>query len=278
MNLFSLFAALLIFTQASVPVPRQTPNGAAHAHSKPEDKAYRGNTSPASALAIAVPKKDDTPDLKTNGNESANAHPPQVDVDVVKMPRRDRFDWITWGGGILLTIVGIVGVVVAVCTLKKIETQTEIQRAAYKQWVELVDWKSQVLADGRFEISFSLLNPTNFLIVLICADVRFKPELPEMYSLVRTGTPLPPKTPITFKLHPPISEPGLQTFRTGQQMGIVIEGRIGFWSALEEVITQEFSGPILCSLSGTTLESTMTLKTTKDKDAKEKRKNWAFGP
>jgi hypothetical protein len=137
--------------------------------------------------------------------------------------------------------------------------------------VELVDWKSQVLLDGRFEIGFSLLNPTNFLIVLICAEVRFKPELPEMYSLVRTGNPLPPKTPITFKLHPPISGPRLQTFASGQQMGIVIEGLIVFRSALEEVVTQEFSGPILCSLSGTSLESTMTLRTTKDTKGKRNK-------
>jgi hypothetical protein len=146
----------------------------------------------------------------------------------------------------------------------------KLQEAAMKQWVELVDWKSQVLTDGRFEISFSLLNPTNFLIVLICAEVRFKPKLPEMYSLVRTGSPLPPKTHMTFKLNPPIGEPALQTFKTGQQMGIVIEGLIVFRSALEEVVTQEFSGPVLCSLAGTTLESTMTLRAAKG--TKEKRK------
>ena len=69
MNLFALFTVLLMVAQAPVPVPRQAPNGAAHAHGKPEDKAYRGNTPPISALAIAVPKKDDTPDLKADSDQ-----------------------------------------------------------------------------------------------------------------------------------------------------------------------------------------------------------------
>jgi hypothetical protein len=123
MNLFSLFAVLLIVTQAPVPVSRQTPNGSTHAYSKPEDKAYNEKPPSTTTLAVAISKKDDTPDLKTNGNEGTNTHPPQVDVGVVKMPRRDRFDWITWGGGMLLTIVGIGGIVVAIVTLCFIKRQ-----------------------------------------------------------------------------------------------------------------------------------------------------------
>ena len=52
MNWFALFAVLLIVTPAPVPVPRQTPNGAAHAHSKPDDKAYKGKPPSTPTLAI----------------------------------------------------------------------------------------------------------------------------------------------------------------------------------------------------------------------------------
>jgi hypothetical protein len=221
-------------------------------------------------------KTDDGPALKSYSSESP-ADEERTSISITNpAPMPIPWHWyekVAWGFNIGLVVVGVAGIFVAIGTLKTIKRQTDIQRAGMKQWVELVDWKSKKVPDGiksKLEVSFTLVNPTNLLIVLNFVRIEFGPELPEKYSLVRTGTPLPPKAPITCKIALPVSELKLETFEK-ERLGLTVQGCISFMSALDEHVTQEFRGPLTCDLFETTLESTMTLRTTKA--TKRKKKN-----
>jgi hypothetical protein len=263
MNCFSLFAVLLIVTQAPGPVPRQAPNGAAHAYSKPEDKTYKGNPPPPPALAVAIPKKDDNPDLKANGDEGTNARSPQVDVDVVKMPRRERFDWITWGGGILLTIVGIGGVIVAVCTLKKIERQTKatedsirLQEIAYYQWVELANWRSDFMpqtGERTYRVRVDLANPTDFPVTINEASITFGEGNTFTYS-PGDNLFLTPDIPHIVEVFIVLTQD--QLGRWARNLLILkVSGKITYTGVLKKRQTQSIRGSLLCGISVMKFES-----------------------
>jgi hypothetical protein len=269
---------LLIITQAPVPIPRQAPNGAAYAHSKPEDKAYSGNPPPASALAVALPKKDDTPYLKADSDQGKDAHSPQVVVDVIKMPIRDRFDWITWGGGILLTIVGIGGIIVAVCTLKKIERQTKatedsirLQEIAYYQWVEIVNWTSSLNARSstpQLDISVEVINSTDFPITLNHVEVSFIAKPRKTVYVPTRDRFLPPKTPLKLSVTIDISEESRVNFMNNA-FGMLIAGNISFEGVLRRPTSQNVEGVLICGPRETRFDPIATMHPKPNTNAQE---------
>jgi hypothetical protein len=56
-------------------------------------------------------------------------------VRVTSLPQKDFSDWLAWGGGLLLVLIGGVGVGLALRTVKAIEKQAAAQMDADRAWV-----------------------------------------------------------------------------------------------------------------------------------------------
>jgi hypothetical protein len=195
MNLFSLFAMLLMVTQAPVPVPRQTSDSGATSTQHPKKTANSGQQPALAAPAVTLPKESNTPTLKPDTDQQ-KPNDAQQSVTVSKLPpvtiARNGIDWGVISN-YLLVAVGIGGIVVAIRTLKKVEQQTaatekaaiatqksaratmksvKLQEAQLRQWVEIAAWEAitphtqQDATEAVLTISFSVFNPTEMVLTL----------------------------------------------------------------------------------------------------------------
>ena len=110
MNLLFLSLFLILAPQSATSAAKRAPDARTQVHrnqeAKPDDRAAAIDDSvvfPAKVVNTAVA--------------------PDVPISIIRTPPRDRYDWITWGGGVLLSLVGIGGVIVAVGTLRFIKRQ-----------------------------------------------------------------------------------------------------------------------------------------------------------
>jgi hypothetical protein len=266
MNLFSLFAVLLIVTQAPVPATGKTHDNSTKDSQKQNTDADNSKR-PPDKISPVIPNAD------AGGANQKESHQRQ-DSDnqttiVVSQPTPVPLIWhwyeiVTWVANLALAGFIIRGVFIALETLRTVKRQTDIQSAAMKQWIDLDGWQSKDLWDGQepgLKFTFTLINPTNFLLILNHAEIAFSPRLPERYLLVTSGTPLPPNKPLRIDLFLPIDTDRLATFRTGT-LGLSVDGTIEFTNALEEKITQTISGLLSCNSTESKLESRIKLHPT----------------
>lgn len=185
-------------------------------------------------------------------------------------PQKQTYWDQVWKPEVLPVWFGVVGTVAAcligVGTLRKISKQTEaiehqvgLQIAAMKQWVELKPLSSRE-KDGKLEVSFSLKNPTNFLIILDQVSIEFAPAVRDKYFLVVKHTPLPPNEPLRINILLPLSEPRMNAFKMGETC-LPIQWRVVFVKALGGEETQNYNGFLCCSPTETTLESRISPNT-----------------
>lgn len=125
MNLLALFAVLLMVTQAPVPVPRQTPNINTY-KSKTQNQGADTNQNPRARLISSQAKKSHSPAFKPNTNENPTIYNPAAINITNPAPMPVAWGWheraIFWAN-LALAIVGIAGIVVAICTLCFIKRQ-----------------------------------------------------------------------------------------------------------------------------------------------------------
>lgn len=99
--------------------------GGAHRNVKPTQSVQDGSQ-PATPPPTLTPQPNRPP---------CDVQHPCV-VDVIRTPDRTWFDWVFPVTNVLLATVGVVGVIVAVFTLRKIERQTAATEAQAKHMVE----------------------------------------------------------------------------------------------------------------------------------------------
>ena len=120
-----MLAMLLTVSQASTPIPGKAPNSTAQTSKKIKQNSTRHEkpTAQSPTAVNAAATQNSQSKSATKGAESQSQT-----VSVREFPsmsiKRDRADWIAWGGGIALVIVGGCGVLAALKTLRSIETQT----------------------------------------------------------------------------------------------------------------------------------------------------------
>jgi hypothetical protein len=123
MNWFSLFAVLLVVTQAPVPVPRQTPNGPAYSRGQANGQS-KSHDAPAAPL-MAVVQPVTTPEGQDANGDHTKDNATHT-VIVRELPTvtiaRGGFDWATLAN-YLLVVVGFGGIGVALWTLCFIRKQ-----------------------------------------------------------------------------------------------------------------------------------------------------------
>jgi hypothetical protein len=116
-NRCAIFALLVTMT---IPTWGQNPPQS----SVPVEHAKSRNEVAPNHVVIESLPKDPHTHIFVEQLKSVNAIVPSH-VALDSMPARDKYDWIAYGGGILLVIVGIVGVIVGICSLIYLRRQTE---------------------------------------------------------------------------------------------------------------------------------------------------------
>jgi hypothetical protein len=120
MTTLAIFAVWFAL-QTPLPRPRQTINHATQNHTKNvQDGDDRANSA---APPVAAQQKSD-PKAFQDRSQNKQSNDKEASVRVIEMPSKTASDWIIWVGNILLAATGIGAIIVAVCTLKKIERQT----------------------------------------------------------------------------------------------------------------------------------------------------------
>ncbi len=89
----------------------------------PPHRTQDRNNGSEATLPVTLPQKDDGPTLQADPNKEERGSKSKP-VWIGGMPPKDPFDWTAYYAGLVLTCVGIGGIIVAFCTLKKIERQT----------------------------------------------------------------------------------------------------------------------------------------------------------
>ena len=167
-----VLAALLSVVQANPPTPGQTPHSATRAGNKVKKNAVSNQASAAPATASLDANKAKTDEKPGNQPPIPNS---EQSVRIRELPTvsvaRDWADWTVWAftGG--LAVGGIVGIVFAYRTLKIIKKQTDLQRAAMEQWIdvdelEVYKYIQPNATKSDFPITFRLGNPTKFPLTL----------------------------------------------------------------------------------------------------------------
>jgi hypothetical protein len=105
--------------------------------------------SPSPSSAKVEPEQSQPPRTKDQPHEKQEHNGPQS-VRIVGI-NRDEWDWISWGGGIVLVVVGCGGVLVANGTLRQIRRQSlELgrQRIAMQQTIGAMKVQNDILTES----------------------------------------------------------------------------------------------------------------------------------
>jgi hypothetical protein len=114
--------SLAILALAFYILPMQT-----HAQSNETQHAPKSDKPSPSAPPPVVPKQNNSPNLQPETEKHVNA-----DVRVVSAPSKDGYDIAAFWIGAALAIVGVIGIIFAAITLRKIERQTRATEDSVK--------------------------------------------------------------------------------------------------------------------------------------------------
>jgi hypothetical protein len=209
MNMFSLFAVLLLVTQASVPTTgKAANNGTRNSHT--QNEGTDGGKNPAATLVSLHTKEGYGTTLKTDAEKyPADNNQSSINItNVVPVPVAwGKREWAIWGANLALALVGIGGIVVAIFTLCFIKRQAvEMRRQRITMVKTLIAIKEQAKS----------LNQQNDMIVSKeRARLRVELEkLPDEWD----GFPALP-----IKLTIPISGSTEASIRKTRYMGLVVQ-------------------------------------------------------
>lgn len=232
----------------------------AHAQTNNAQQASKSQQ-PAPKTAPVVIQNSNSPSLQYPHQENV-----PKDVRVVSAPAKDRYDKAAVIANLALVLVGIGGIVVAVCTMQKIERQTKaaqdsilLQETAYEQWIDLVNWKSSIKPDyldgwPRLNISVEVANSTKFPVTLNHAEVSFG-SYPCTTVFLGSDRFLAPNVPVRIESMIDINEDKKDSFMENA-LGIPVTGKIIFTGVLKRQRTQEVDGVLVCSAKSTRFEPT----------------------
>jgi hypothetical protein len=254
---YLVLSVLVVIVQASSPAPRKTTDNpvgtAANIQSKSDNNQANPTPSPA-------PRKTDS-NGPTKG-DSGEQHPEdaQHTIGISKIPTvtlnpitRDWVDWGYWAFSGLLVIVGGLQTVLLRMQWKVFHRQTRFQEIALKQWIEIpekLEIKPIREHEGKMiaEITFGLLNPTNYPLTLDAVSFDISSGEPTEMSL---GTVLAPHKTKLFGTYVVLTKEQ-EDSRQASALSLFIDGRIKFTTALGDKATQTFTGGIACEKTNAT--------------------------
>ena len=145
-----------------------------------------------------------------------------------------------------LVIVGIIGIVIAICTVRTVRKQTNLMQAQFDQWVVLADWRTwNQPRSNVFRITVDLVNPTDFPITLSDGYLKFeKNGAPYIKYPLAQNTFLSPRLPkpIEFDISLTEAEQAAYSVRFG------VDGIFSHFHKISgKLITQQIGGSLECS-------------------------------
>jgi hypothetical protein len=131
------------------------------------------------------------------------------------------------------------------------EDSIKLQEMAYKQWLELKDWKVVVSEDEKsLNVSVNLINPTNFPVALSLIKITLEFGQGVERHLIRKGRDLLPRDPVKMTADGPLSDLARPHYFESS-IGILVRGKLEFVSVLKRPESQEILGMLSCGSSKT---------------------------
>jgi hypothetical protein len=134
MNLIVCFAVLLTIAQAPVPATGKTPYDSG-GNSQTQNSNAHGSEQPRLPTVAPSTEQGNGPTPKDTSSEHTS-NDDQASINITNptpVPVAWGWkEWTAWGANLTLVLVGMGGIVVAVCTLRKIERQTKAAEDATK--------------------------------------------------------------------------------------------------------------------------------------------------
>jgi hypothetical protein len=131
-----------------------------------------------------------------------------------------------------------------------------LQEVAYKQWVELTNWRSEKLGPTSLVIKVDIVNSTNFPLTLTSACITIGLADGIEAHLICKDRFLPPKEPVDMSVPIELTEPEIPSFHNNS-LGFSTKGSIEFKSILNRPEVQKFQGLLFCGTSDTRFEYTI---------------------
>ena len=179
---------------------------------------------------------------------------------------------------IALVLVGIAGIFAAVCTLKKIERQTNLQEIAYTQWIVVKNWRSEMMnepnpmryPDGspvqRLRIRLEIVNESQFPLTLSDSIIAFKgrrsDEIGTLKFYAPQNFPLFPNVPYIVDVPIILNNEEAATFEGGYFF-IRIEGNFTYIGVLKKTENYPLHGLLWCGKSGTKFDAEIPARSEK---------------
>ncbi len=129
-----------------------------------------------------------------------------------------------------------------------------------RQWIELEGWKSESDPHNKqIQVSFNLVNPTNFLLTLKHGVFSVESDPPVEVTFVYRQAPLAPNKPLPIHFAIPVGEANLKSWLTSA-IGFGVKGEVLFETAMREQVPQRLDGLLTVSHSnGNYLEANVSL-------------------
>jgi hypothetical protein len=149
---------------------------------------------------------------------------------------------------VALAIVGFIGILIAICTLRIISRQTNLMQSQFDQWVVLDNWSnSSHPRDGKLGITVELINPTEFPITLTDSSLiigKYGDNAQSIKCLLGDKTFLPPKIPKTVDFFVRLTD----TEQAAGSTAFPVTGEFyHFHKITKELVTQKLSGRLECT-------------------------------
>ena len=175
-----------------------------------------------------------------------------------------------------LFVVGVVGIIIAICTLRKIRNQAELmERQAtimdrqanlmelgYTQWIELHNWKTELHQEANIlRVRVDVLNPTSFPLTLREGSVKFSSIPVGSNQVFITPQFLPPKVPYTIKANVFLTDDQIVEFNS-TFLNFSVEGCFSYVGPLGEAFldTWPVRGILGCTPKKTWYQAIMPIK------------------
>jgi hypothetical protein len=161
-----------------------------------------------------------------------------------------------------LCIIGTIGIIAALLTLRVIKIQTEatkksvtLQEAAMKQWLVLQNWSNErrVTPEGvsLLDVGFDIANPTNWPLTLIATVLTVRSQGAERVAMTNHFIPLAPRETHNVAIsNIPLDD--TQYLEGGRGVVCVLYGYLNYFDCFEKHQEWTFSGSIHCTKKGTT--------------------------
>lgn len=204
-----------------------------------------------------------------NSSAAENAQRERI-VRIVELPPRTISDWIALICTLILTVAGIGGIIVAICTLKRIETQTratviaakstrksaeatkkaaeatrksvELQEILNRQWLEISGWRregggSREDNPPRFTIAADISNPTNAPLTVKSATIGIVGNDSMEYEIGNTLAPNGEPIKITYSYT--VKAPEIAAYEK-YALPLVVDGFVVFVDCFGKEQRQDF--------------------------------------